>query len=49
MTIHFYSINDRIMAVNFQFEEEYTGEYANGKFYTRDEFYRQRTAEILET
>lgn len=34
--------------MDIQFEEEYIQKYANGKFYMRDEFYRQYTAEMLE-
>lgn len=37
-----------IVAMDIQFEEEYIQKYANGKFYMRDEFYRQYTAEMLE-
>lgn len=37
-----------IVAMDIKFEEVYIQKYANGKLYTRDEFYGQHTDEMLE-
>jgi len=34
--------------MDIKYEKEYIQNYLNGKFYMRDEFYRQYTAKMIE-